>query len=563
MAITIKVEPQEFQSGYNEIVYVLDSGNKAKSKFQYLVDVEVNGFNSGRLKIQSNPQGYGIVNISKHIESYLSSDLDTSTTDTFKKIPNSVALYEVKFTEQYVYQADFQSVTDNGGFCQYNYNNPHYFTVNEFITISGSSVSAYNGIQEVTNIVSANAVVTTKPFTATATGSSVISSGAASIVTDTETTATERTALNNVLNWVDVPNWDYTNYQISTNKGKFFTNLPSTFLTTLNDRFTFHFNNTADNLADRLKVRANNQSFYIDNPWVVLAGKDDRKFLSVSVGGYDIVNAVTNSGVNPINDLTESYEVSLVNNLGLETTETIKFNIDRRCKKHEAFRIMYLNRGGSFSTYNFDLAHSKDVKVKKKTFSQNYGSYDSVANSYGWNSYDVGTAVLDTEVTELFTINSDYVTEQVGDTIADLIQSPEVFHITDNEYLYSNQLQVSNVADDGGFVKITAPLAFLATPYSVGEVIFLEGFEDDRFSGVYTITAVTTSGSEQFLTINKFFATPVGALGTIKEKVLSKLGVRRAIDIKTSSVKLKQTKKDKLVNYSIKFEYATKNTPQR
>ena len=473
MAITIKVEPQEFQSGYNEIIYVLDSGNKSKSKFQYVVDIEVNGFNSGRLKIQSNPQGYGIVNISKHIESYLSSDLDTSTTATFKKIPNSVALYEVKFTEEYVYQADFQSVTNNGGFCQYNYSSPHYFPLNEFITVSGSSVAAYDGVQEVTNVVSANAVLSTKPFTATATGSSVISSGAASVVTDTETTATERTALNNVLNWVDVPDWDTSDYEIDTgNEGKFLTNLPATFLTTVNDRFTFNFSNAADNVAHRLRIKANGLSYYINNPWSVLAGNNDRRFLSIGVGGYDIINSTTTTGVNPINDSTESYEVALVNDLGEVTSETKKFNIDRRCEKYEVFSIIYLNRGGSFSSYNFGLAHSKDVKVKKKTFSQNYGSYNVGANSYGWNSYDVGTAVLDTEVTESFTINSDYVTEKVGDTIADLIQSPEVYHIT---------------------------------------------------------------GS----------------------------GVRRAVEIKTSSVKLKQIKKEKLINYSLNFEYSTKNNTQR
>ena len=76
MAITIKVQPQDVQSTYNEVVVVLDSTNKSKEKFQYSVDIAVNGDFTSRLKIQSNPQGYGVVNISKHLEPFIYSNLD-------------------------------------------------------------------------------------------------------------------------------------------------------------------------------------------------------------------------------------------------------------------------------------------------------------------------------------------------------------------------------------------------------------------------------------------------------------------------------------------------------
>ena len=72
MAITIKIEPKEFQSTYNEVVMVLDSTNKAKIKFQYVIDVNVEGVYSTRLKVQSNPDGFGVVNLSKHLESHIS-----------------------------------------------------------------------------------------------------------------------------------------------------------------------------------------------------------------------------------------------------------------------------------------------------------------------------------------------------------------------------------------------------------------------------------------------------------------------------------------------------------
>ena len=89
MAITIEVEPQKFQSVYNEVMIVLDSTNKAEPKFQYVIDINVNAVNVSRIKVQSNPQGYGVLNISKHLEPYVGSDIDIDNLDIFKDLENS------------------------------------------------------------------------------------------------------------------------------------------------------------------------------------------------------------------------------------------------------------------------------------------------------------------------------------------------------------------------------------------------------------------------------------------------------------------------------------------
>ena len=84
MAITLKVEPQEHQSAFNEVMIVLDSDKKAEPKFQYIVDITVNGNYSSRLKIQSNPQGYGVMNIGKHLESYVKGQINILNKQNFK-----------------------------------------------------------------------------------------------------------------------------------------------------------------------------------------------------------------------------------------------------------------------------------------------------------------------------------------------------------------------------------------------------------------------------------------------------------------------------------------------
>ena len=101
MAIIIKVVPQEFQPTYNEIVFVLDSTNKSQPKFQYVIDISVGGLYVSRIKVQSNPQGYGVFNISKHLESYVGSDIDIDNLDIFKDIENTYGGYTIQGFEEY------------------------------------------------------------------------------------------------------------------------------------------------------------------------------------------------------------------------------------------------------------------------------------------------------------------------------------------------------------------------------------------------------------------------------------------------------------------------------
>lgn len=471
MAITIKVEPQEIQPAYNEVTVVLDSDNKSKPKFQYVIDINVAGVFSSKIKVQSNPQGFGVLNLSKHLEPYVSYDLDFNNLSIFKEIGNSYSQFDVSLFEEYVLTTSFTTVTDNGGFTQYNYATPHNFVIDDFVTVSAASVPAYNGIQEVTSVPSTTAIVTTTVYSATAAGQTVLSNGTTTQIADPAEFTDDKYILNNVLKWRDVPTWNSDNYILDNILvGKFFTNLPSTMVTKLDDRFTFNFFfNSGEGITQTyLKVStSNSETFYYDNILM-------QEFLSVGVGAYDLTNGTKSASVpmsagDTIKDATEWYEVELVD-LSLSPISEVKtFTIDRGCQSN--YKIMYLNNAGSFTTFNFDLVHAKNVRANKTNYKKNYGSYNETANTYGWEASDRGQTRLDTDITEVHTINSDYVKEAYGDLIEDLIVSPEVYHMDDN--------------------------------------------------------------------------------------------VMRSIDITTNSVKIKQRKVDKLINYTISFEYSNKNTVQR
>ena len=625
MAITIELEPQEIQPAYNEVTVVLDSTKKAEPKFQYVIGINVGGNYSSRLKVQSNPQGFGIANLSKHLESYVSSDVNFDSTDIkpivnrndmvfdditdsinigdtpslggmtevnvnldiefkssafgivarksgefsliygggnltsdlvvasgvasvitplsidniynveivynndilsmyidgvlvdsdnsqsgavinsandmylgkdllndsaimnlnsfkiysnsmrehleiFKNIPNSFIDYDVTLSEEYVLTTDFTSVSDNSGFCQYNYLTDHNFSVDDFATVSNSTVVAYDGVQEVTSVPSSLAIVTTEVFSATATGKTVLSNWTVTNIPSATVFTGDKYIVNNVLKWRDVSNWNASNLNMGTiDRGKFLTNLPSTMITRLDDRFTFNYFDDSNGKDYLLKViTSNGETFYFDNNNIAV------EFLSIGVGAYDISNYIPStviaSDLEPvIKDATDSYTVELVDDNGFTISEVKTFELDRRCES--GYKLMYLNSSGSFTTFNFELAYSKNVSANKTNYQKNYGSYNDTANTYGWTDSDRGATRLDTNINEVYTVNSNYVEESYGNLIEDLILSPEVYHI-DNDVL-------------------------------------------------------------------------------------------RSIDIKTNSVKIKQRKVEKLINYSISFEYSSKNTVQR
>jgi len=564
MAITIKVEPQVFQSGYNEVMVVLDSTNKSESKFQYIIDVNINGVFSSRLKVQSNPQGYGVVNLGRHLESYITSSLDLADKEIFKKIEDSYTKYDVTLSEEYVFNTSFISVTDNGGFCQYNYATSHNFVDEDFVTVSGSSVPAYDGIQEVASVPSATAIVTTEVYSATATGNTVLSNGTVTVVADPATFTGDKYITNNVNKWVDVPNWNATDYVIdSANVGNFLTNLPSTFYTELEDRVTMNIYNSITDEAKHLQVtNSQGNTFFYDNNFPTTAATT--KFLSVGVGAFDVLNAplsgtLVSSSSAIIDGNTTFYTVKLLDSLLNVSSEEYRFNIVRGCDVYEGYRFMYLNKGGSFSTFNFDLASSKTTSVNKKNYKKNYGTYDSVGNTYGWESSDRGETRIDTDIKEIYTVTSNYVKEDYGNTIEDLIESPEVYHLADNNLTFDTPQTILVTSIDAGFFQIRTGAAH---GLNVGDVVQLAGFADASFNQefkVLSITGATFATLEKPLTVLPF----VGGAETIAKQIFDSDGTLRSVDILTNSVKIKKRNTDKTINYTLSFKYSNKNTVQR
>ena len=438
MSIITEVEPQDIQPAHNKNIFVFDSTNKGEDKFEYVCSIEVGGSSIANLKVQSNPQGYGILDVSRHLQNYISYDLPTS--DLFKSISNSTLNYTLEVAERYTRDVTI-TVVDNGGLMQINFS-LHQLVVGDFVTISGTGVTTYDAIHEVVSVDSSNAVTLNTAYTSAAIGTGVRSDGAAT----TQSFATIGTyqVINNVIKHNDT--WDNTDYEINAvDMGTFLTNLPNGSMVRLDDFLTINFLTHLDNSGGSMQgntlgiTTSDGRTYYFEN---TITGED---LIAIGVGPKNIegkaVDATISQPALPvITDDVEWYDVFLVKSgfLGEQVVSALKrFTIDRSCTSDGATTLTYLNTGGSWSVFHFLGERTKTISNKKTTYRKNVGAFDGVSE-YGYSKSDRGLTTINVDVTEKHTINSRYLRSSEGDLIEDLINSPEVYEVSGSDLLPIN-----------------------------------------------------------------------------------------------------------------------------
>lgn len=99
--MTLKSSPAKIGTAHNDLIFVVDSTNKNEVNYKYYCDVWINGVRIARLKNNPNPNfnSYGIFNVNKIIQSYITSDYFTAT-DIVAFI-NPYIVYQIRFSERY------------------------------------------------------------------------------------------------------------------------------------------------------------------------------------------------------------------------------------------------------------------------------------------------------------------------------------------------------------------------------------------------------------------------------------------------------------------------------
>ena len=437
MSISILLEPQAFQPVYNEVITVLDSTNKTETNFEYIIDISVDGVATSQMKVTSNPEGYGVLDLHRHLEGFVSHDIDITNTDTFQLIPNSFIKYDIALSESYLINVDYTVVNDSGGFARYNCATAHGLQIGDKIIIANSTDASYNGVQTVTSVPTTLTVVTDRAYSATATGDMQLADGSSTIVPSATVFSADKFATSSVLNWLDVPNFDNTDFVLDGGAKLLLAssdnyNIKSDSIVRLN-----MFNNIS-NKIDSVGITTYSANgnlegiFNIDNTYSTTS--DANKFLTMSVGADSLnnttdVTSVAFGSLPIIKTTTSYYQIRVVDSVSSTTSSIYTFNIDNECNSYTNYQLIYQDALGSFIPINFDMVSKRTVSNSKKQYSKNYGSYNSVAATYGWASSERGRTVIDTDITEKIDIQTNWVDDATSEKVKDLLLSPVVYHL--------------------------------------------------------------------------------------------------------------------------------------
>ena len=430
MATTIIAQPQDFTPAYNECKFIVDSTNVNNDGFRYIFEVFEAGTATriGYYKaLPTYGTGYGEQDLSKLLSNMVTFDFDPTIT-TFYDAANSYYNYDVKVGEEYIYELNYTaSLVDNGGSVRITAT--HAFQVGDQINIvQGVGGAAANpGVEGLHTVI---AITGTTNFTinalwadvtdATINGTVKYADNRKTITLDIVSTL-DKHIFNGVQPWLDMPNWDETDYELDGVTKSWLTNQPKTFNCTPSQDLWLNLRGDGVGINKRVYFENDNGDIF----YKAIAGGDYIKGVAVGPNNFGSLTVV--SGTAPLikND-TKIYQVwysdgafNPVQSLAYEIT------IDRRPVITQ-YNILFLDRMGSWSSFAFQLKTYEKLNIKRETYNKDVPGYVT-GSQWKYKSYEQGSVNYNTQVSKTIDLNTNWMTEAQAYYFQELVTSPQTY----------------------------------------------------------------------------------------------------------------------------------------
>jgi hypothetical protein len=367
MSVTILQSPDTLMPAYNDIVFTVDSTNKAQCSFRYVCDIYVESVFVKRLKAFPDPvTGYASFKVNRLLEDFVSYDLNSNLygSSIFTDNSNTCAKYVLKFGEEY----DSSAQCDTGT------------TVYDNLTVT-SSYYAFNAALQKNEWISW-------------------------LSTNYSMLASTSKFLTNI-------------------PDKALINLGSQMT------FNFVNSGLVDRLKVITYDGAGTTigTYTYTNGFSAVTNSSN-KILTVGVGTENLNNSTLLSGSQPvINADVSYYTVQLIDSGGAAVSELKRIDIDTRETEFTPHRLWWLNRMGGFDSYDYNLKDKRKVESNRTTYNKLYGSYTSGSplGTWSYNKQDRGKTVLSVNSQALNTYNSNWLTEDESLWMEELFTSLEVY----------------------------------------------------------------------------------------------------------------------------------------
>ncbi len=121
------------------------------------------------------------------------------------------------------------------------------------------------------------------------------------------------------------------------------------------------------------------------------------------------------------------YSVTACNTSGTVRSNPITFEINEDCSKYEKYHLMWKDSCGSWITFPFIYLSDDTTEVEKKNFYKKEETWDTVNNTFGYDSFGRGETTFFSRGRDKITVSSGWMNEFEDKQIKDLIISSAVY----------------------------------------------------------------------------------------------------------------------------------------
>lgn len=421
MAQTIIAQPQAFTPAYNPVKYIIDSTNKNLTGFRYIFQVYNGATLKGTFKVLPTfSTGYGELDLSKFLSSYVSWDFDPNVTQDLDAV-NSFYNYDVNVGEEYLYELDYTSaLTSSGTNTRINVTN--IFQVGDQINILQDDLGVANPLLEGLHTViavSGTWIDVNVPFSSITNvniNGTINYADNRKVVTYDITEIVSKKVFNGAFTWVDFKVYNQDDYALNGVTKQFITNQPTTdFYATLGQDIWL---NGRAQLGKQIVFENSDGDTYSKD----IVNNDSIVSVAVGPNNYGVTTPI--SGVLPMIKPDTTYYDFWYDIAG-QKSQKYRVNLDRRVQINE-YHVCFLDRLGSFSSFAFQLKSYERGEVTRDEFNKDVQGYVS-GGEWGYNYEEFGFNTFNINVTKTLELNTNWMTQNMSDYFQELITSPQTF----------------------------------------------------------------------------------------------------------------------------------------
>lgn len=439
MAATVSVitQPDLLAPVNKELWYELNSGSSSVTDFKYIYRPQervepfsTTSFTTLNLyKIPPRPvTGNGLLSPHKILKSFILNYVNpyqtqwtSGYTPAGPGIPNSLIEYNIKYGYEYnpnQLWSDTYFVSGNLGLT---FSTPHGLQVGDALILDKDNKQiniSYDGTCSVIQVVNPYLIQTNKPWGENS------SNETGTIISLQRLTATSssRYTWNGTRQYRERTKDFSVDYILgSASSNKFLTNYNQTYkMVGLDDYETISMI-LPGVTGSTFYVETYNSSGTLLNTYSqLITASNKHRRVDYGVGPKNIINnGGSMTGV-------DSYKIYVKYN-GATASETRNYKIDTQCSIYDKMRLCFLNRLGGWDYFNFTLDSKKSVSITRT-------EYNKILD-WNYSVGDRGKTILAQKAEEKWTITSNWITEKDSIWLEELLTSPEVYILGNDDPL--------------------------------------------------------------------------------------------------------------------------------